>query len=529
MGEVAAHFTWIDTVVLVVYFGSMAALGPIFASRAKTTEGYLLGDRSFPGWLIGVSMFATSISSITFMAYPADAYKTAWYRMTPNYMLPIVALVATFYFLPFFRRNLITTAYEYLEGRFGPYTRMYAAIAFIAMQVVRVSLILYLVSALLHEMLGLNEYMCVFLGGVITAFYTVLGGIRAVLWTDFIQGIVLFGGGLIAIAVVAGKLPGGLSQILSEAWADGKFSMSDLNDAGQLVPVQIWSLDFTEKTVLLFLLVGVGNWVVEYAANQNVIQRYAASKSAKQARIALWVSCGFAVPTWALFMFLGTCLYVFFKHFPTVEATAMMDGSAKAEGILPYFIITFLPQGLTGLVIAGVLSAAMSSLSSSINSVSAVSLVDVYRRHLVKDRDDRHYVIFAKLVGLAMGVVMIVGAIVLMASESKTLQDSATVLTAMTSGGLAGLYMLGFFTKVGDDRSVLTGILFMLTYTLWSVLTSLNWLPENLQSPIHGYYPGFIGHLVMFVTGYLFALLFPKRERDLHNLTVYTFDDTPMD
>ena len=193
----------LDVVVLVVYFGAMAMMGPLFMSRNRTTEGYFLGDRSFPGWLVGFSMFATSISSITFMAYPADAFKTAWLRMLPNFMLPVAVLVASRFFLPFFRRGNITSAYEYLEGRFGPNVLLYAACAFTLAQLVRISLILYLVSQLVKELTGLPPIWAVIIGGAVTSLYTVLGGIRAVLWTDFIQAVVLWVGGLTCILVIA--------------------------------------------------------------------------------------------------------------------------------------------------------------------------------------------------------------------------------------------------------------------------------------------------------------------------------------
>lgn len=528
-------FSILDYIVLFVYFGAMASLGPLFAHKARTTEGYFLGDRSFPGWLIGFSMFATSISSITFVAYPGDAFKTAWYRMTPNYMLPIAVLIASMFFLPFFRRTKIVSAYEYLEGRFGPWTRLYAACAFIVSQTIRVSLILFLVSILLYEMTGINVYVCILVGGVITSFYTILGGIRAVLWTDFIQACVLWVGGMLSLFVIIYHIPGGIGQILSVASDAGKFAMADLNaDTGALEPVR-FSPSFTEKTVSLFLLVGLGNWLAEYSSNQNVIQRYAASRSARQARVAMWVCCIFSVPTWALFMFLGTALYVFFQVMPTPEAQAMLtgEGGAKAEQILPYFVIKFLPPGISGLVIAGVLAAAMSSLSSSINSVSAVSLVDVYKRHIALDKSDRHYVIVAKLIGLALAVIMIVGAALLHLLQSTTLQDSATILAALTAGGLLGLYLLGFFTKVGDDASIIGGIICTLTFTLWMALSNLGWLlPEAWRSPIHTYYAGLIGHGVMFVLGFIFGMIVKamgKPDRDLTNLTVWTQDNIPIE
>jgi SSS family solute:Na+ symporter len=304
--------------------------------------------------------------------------------------------------------------------------------------------------------------------------------------------------------------------------------MMDMNASGALEPIK-WGPDLTQKTVSLFLLVGLTNWLAEYSSNQNVIQRYAASKNMKQAKIAIWVCCIFSVPTWALFMFLGTALFVFFHQFPTPEAAAMLNGTAKAEQILPYFVIDYLPPGLSGLVIAGVLAAAMSSLSSSINGVSAVSLVDIYKRHMAPGRTDRHYVIVAKLVGLTLSAIMIGGAAMLMALQSTTLQDTASILGALTAGGLLGIYLLGFFTKVGDDRAIITGIFFTLLFTAWMALSGMKWLPPSLLAPIHGYYAGLLGHIIMFVIGYTVGAIFPKAQRDLTNLTVWTQDGTPIE
>jgi solute:Na+ symporter, SSS family len=520
-----------DIAVLVVYFGAMAAMGPLFARKGKTTEGYFLGDRSFPGWLTGVSMFATSISSITFMAYPGDAFRVSWLRMIPNYTLPIGVFIAAVIFIPFFRRGHITSAFEYLEGRYGPRTRVYAALAFIIAQVVRISMVLYLVSLVVQEVTGLSGYTSILIGGIITSFYTVLGGIRAVLWTDFIQAIVLWLGGLVCVVVIIHALPGGLGQIFEVAGEAGKFGALQLDKAtGNLEPVP-WFGSFKEKTVMVMLFLGLTSWLTEYSSNQNVIQRYAASKSPKEAKRAIWICCWFSIPTWALFMFLGTAFYVFFQEFPADKASAILadaDGT-KPEHILPFFVLNYLPAGMGGLVIAGALAAAMSSISSSINGVSAVSIVDIYRRHIAKDRDDRHYVLVAKGIGVALAISMVVGAMVLMAVDLKTLQDTSTQLAALMGGGLMTIYLFGFLTKMGDGRAIGAGIVATLLFTAWMTFTSLGWLPEGLAAPIDNYYAGILGNVVMFVVVVIAASILGNKNRDLTNLTVWTQDGSPLE
>jgi SSS family solute:Na+ symporter len=559
----ATQFQVIDWIILVVYFGAMAAMGPYFARKNKTTENYFLGGRSFPGWLIGLSMFATSISSITFVAYPADAYKTAYLRFLLCLMLPVGVFLASIIFLPYFRRARITSAFEYLEGRFGPKTRMYAALVFIAGQVMRLSLILYLVSLLVQEMTGLNAYWSILIGGIVTSIYTVMGGIEAVIWTDFFQSFLLWGGGLLCLLMIIFTLDGGLATIIREGVLDNKFVFGDPDPVTKQITPAPWGFSLWDKTVIMLLLVGLNNWLTEYSSNQNVIQKYVSTKNPKEALKAIWICVLCSVPTWGFFMFLGTALYVFFKLNPDPKAAAMLtgEGGAKADSILPYFVVEYLPQGLTGLVIAGVLAAAMSSLSSSINAISAVGIVDVYKRHMVKNRDERHYLRAARGVSIVASILMLGGATLLMMAQSLTLQDTATKLTALFAGGLLGLYCLGFLTKRGDGRAVAVGIVCTLIFTAYMTAVQSGWItvegytafarnlvdwgwmteerfqaygiPEfagRLANPMDMYYAGIFGNIIMFVVAYVVAALFQRKQtRDLTNLTVWTRDNLDED
>jgi SSS family solute:Na+ symporter len=527
------HFQFIDGVVLVVYFASMTAIGLYCARRAKSTEGYFVGDRSYPGWLIGISLFGATISSVTFVGYPADGYKTAYLRYLICLMLPIGVYIASRLFVPFFRRGKVTSAFEYLEGRFGPKTRVYAASVFIAAQCIRLSLIQYLVALLMHEITGWDVTLCILLGGVVTAFYTVAGGIDAVIWTDFIQSVILTAGGLLILFAILMKLPGGLSQVISVAWADGKFMLGDLNVADGKLHTAPWGFSLSEKTVLMLLVVGLFQWLAEYSSNQEVVQKYCASKSAADARRGMWVCCWCCVPTWGYFMFLGTSLYVFYKVFPDPNAAEMLSGVRKAEQILPYFVTTQLPAGLSGMVVAAVLAAAMSSLSSAMNSISAVAITDLYKRHMAVGREDRHYVIVAKWVTVASSVVMILGSYLLLRSETKTLQHLSTEFASIIAGGLLGLYMLGFFTTRGDGRAVGAGIAFALAFSALMSFDGLGWLPapfsQWLDARFDSYYTGVVGNVGMFAIGFVLSSLLPREPRDLTNLTVWTQDGTPLD
>ena len=509
----------LDIAALVGYLLLITGIGFYFSKKNTSTEEYFVGGRSFSGWVIGLSLVGTSISSITFLAYPGDAFKTSWLRFAPNLMLPLAMLVAAYYFLPFFRRANTTSAYEYLEDRFGPSVRVYGAIAFIVAQIVRVSMILFLLSLLIQELTGLSPTWAIILGGVIVATYTIIGGIDAVIWTDVLQTIILLFGGLLCLWVIVDALPGGLSQIFSVADEFNKLSFSVLKD-GVLNSVG-WGISFDEKTLSMMLFIGLIAWLTEYSSNQNTVQRYCASKSTHEARKAMLIAVASSLPIWAFYMFLGTALFVFFQQFPAAPASEMLDGSRAAEGILPYFISNHLPAGVAGIVIASALAAAMSSLDSSINAISTVSIVDIYRRHLKPNQTDKHYLKAAWVIASVTSVLMILGAMYLANAETKTLQDTATILTSILGGGLLGLYLIGFFTKQGDARAVWIGLASTMVFTSWTVLSKNQLLPDSLQVPFDLYYTGFVGNVIMFVVTYFVAAKLYKTQKDLSGLTVY--------
>jgi solute:Na+ symporter, SSS family len=508
MGELSA----LDNIVLVLYLGGLFAMGLYFSGKNNSTEEYFLGGRRFRGWVIGLSLVGTSISSITFLAYPGDAYKTAWLRFLPNLMLPVAVFIAARYFLPFLRGEKTTTAYEYLEFRFGPSIRIYGAIAFIIAQVIRVSLILYLVSLMMQEITGLDATLCILIAGVVVAVYTIIGGIDAVIWTDVIQTIVLLLGGIACLLVIITALPGGLPQIFEVAAHDGKLAFAELR-GGNLVPVS-WELSLHSKTASMMLIIGLISWLTEYSSNQNTVQRFCAARSRQEAVKAMYICALVSLPTWAFFMFLGSALYVFFQIFPATQASEILEGSRKAEEILPFFIVSYLPSGIVGLVVAAVLAAAMSSLDSSINAISTVSISDIYRRHINRNSDDAHYLRGAKIIATLTGLMMILGAIYLTHTQTRTLQDTAMILTSLLAGGLLSVYCIGFFTEAGDARHILVGIAGTMLFTAWTILSARSLISDAIAFPFDLYYTGLLGNIIMFVLSFGLSLLLVSGKRD---------------
>ncbi len=520
---------FLDLLVIGVYFAAMIGVGWRFARRVRTTEGYFVGNRSYPGWVAGVSLFGAQISSITFVAYPADAFKTAWLRYLICLTLPISVFIAARFLLPFFRRGKVTSLFEYLEARFGPKTRVYGASVFLLSQCIRISMIQYLVALLMHSLTGWSVPMCLLLGGTVTAYYTIAGGLEAVIWTDVVQSVILTAGGLLILGTIVWKLPGGWGQLFSTATADGKLVFGETGGDGQIHAIP-WGFSLTRKTVLMLLAVGVIQWLTDYVTNQEVVQRYCAAKSPEDARRAMWICCWSCLPTWGYFMLVGTGLYVFYKVFPDPRATEMLTGVTKPEGIVPFFVTTQLGPGFTGLVVAAVLAAAMSSMSSAMNSIASVTVTDIYRRHLVPDRTDAHYMRAAKAITLGSSLIMIGGAGWLFHAETMTLQHLWTEFQSILAGGLLGLFLLGFLTTRVDGRAVGIGIGCAVAFSAAMSLVALGYLPadwiKTVEAHFDSYYTGIIGNLLTFAVGYTVARLFRPSSREVSNLTLWRRSQT---
>ena len=382
---------------------------------------------------------------------------------------------------------------------------------------------LFLVGKLLETMVGWPIWTCIVVAGVVVAAYTVAGGFDAVVWTDVIQTIVLVFGGVVALTAIVGKIPGGLSEILNVATADGKLSFSELQGT-ELVPIG-WGWSLSEKTGLMMLILGLTAWLAEYGSNQNVVQRYCSAASLKEARKAVWWAVSSQLPIWAFFMFLGTALYVFFKINPTDAATAMLTGAEKPEGIMPYFVMNYLPPGVSGIIIAAAIAAAMSSLDSSMNGVSAVFVTDLYRARFRPGRTEQHYLRVARVVCSIAAIVMVCLAILLAYTQTKTLQDVSTMLGSVLGGGVLGLFLFGFFTTWGDGRAAGIGIVATLCYTVYIILGKKDLVP---LPPFDLYYTAIIGNLVMFGVTALASCVFRRpADHSLAQLTVWTMKKAP--
>lgn len=491
--------------VVVLFLFAMAGMGVYFLKRNNSSEEYFLGGRKIPGWALGLSMVGTSISSITFLALPAAAFVLDYRQLTPNLFMPVAALIACWIFIPFFRRGLKTTAYEYLESRYGTGIRIYAALYSLLGQLLRLAIILYLVVLPLSEMLDISESTAILAFGVITCFYTVFGGIEAVVWTDVVQTVILLGGGLLCVAAVAFQLPGGLPQILEIGMEYDKFSLGPLD------------FSFSERTFWVMSLIGFIGFISEFSSNQNVVQRYIAAPTLREARKATLICIVMSLPTWIFFFFIGSCLFAYYKVFPSAEVAAM-----KPDDVLPHFILTEIWPGVGGVIIAACLAAAMSSLSSSINAVSTIWTID-FLRLMRRKGNDRFELVNAKLASGAAGIIMIAGAWGISLIPRESVYDLSAILGALLCSAGLTPFMLGFFTTRIGNRAILSGMYAALVFSVYNILNYFKLLPEPLQWNIHIYMAGPVCNGVMLAVALAYSLFRPESVTEqLRGLTVWT-------
>jgi len=485
--------SWLDGLALLAYLGGVLGIGLFFSRREKTTDGFFRGGQSLPWWAVGLSIYATMLSSITFMALPAKSYVSDWTYLFANLGIVAVAPLVMFFYIPFYRRLNVTSAYEYLEKRFGLGPRLFASLSFMAFQVGRMAIVVYLPAVAFATVTSLDVYLCIVLTSAVCIAYTVIGGIEAVIWTDAVQTVVLLGGAVACLVAVYVAVPQGLSGLMIRAHEEGKFlEKADWFDSDLAVP-----------SVLLVFVGSLFNHLMSYTASQDVVQRYVTTRDQAQAIRSLLTNALLVVPGSVTFFLLGTGLFLFYSEFPD-----RLDRSISADQIVPFFIVHELPTGIAGFVLAAILAAAQSTLSSSLNSVSAAWMVDVVQRFRPQ-RDDRTNLRGAKRVVLVAGIFSALVACLIASLELASMFDVFISVIGMTGGAISGLFILGIFTRRTGSRGALVGALSSLLIVLW----------VRLATDTHVFAYAMIGTLSCVVVGYAASWLLPARSSNLAGLT----------
>ena len=433
------HMGWADILVIILYFGLLAWMGVYFSKRQKNTDDYFKGGGRIPWPIVGLSIFGTTLSAITFMSIPAKTYATDWSYLLFNFGIVLVVPIITLLFIPKFRSLGVTTAYEYLEKRFSPFVRVLCSLSFILYQVGRMGVVLLLPSIALNVVTGLDIFVCIAVMGFLALIYTYMGGIEAVAWTDALQVVVLLGAALAVVFSIAHATPGSFPALVSTAAADGKFSLGSLK------------FDLRQTTVWTVLIATVFTNITTYGTDQTVVQRYLTTSTEKQARKSVYTNAFLSVPATLLFFFVGTAIYVFFKARPSELSLGITDPDA----ILPWYVSLHIPTGALGLVIAGIFAAAMSTISASMNSAATAYITDIHS----KIRKPAASLRTAKTATLVIGLVGIAFALMMATWDVKSLWDEFSKILGILLGGLGGLFLLGFLCPKANSTGAVAGLL----------------------------------------------------------------------
>lgn len=435
-------FGTFNYIVMIGYLLSMVMVGVWFAKRQKSTADYFKAGGRIPGWAAGVSVFATTLSSITFMSIPAKAYTENWIWILGQYVVLLIMPLVYFFYVPQLRKLQITSVYEYLESRFDVRSRIFASICFILFQIGRIAIVTFLTVQAVISFIDIDPLVVVFFVGVLCIFYTYMGGIEGVVWTDVIQGILLICGAILIFAFICFKVNGGLGEIVMQTQlADKFFPASELR----------WS--WTETTIPIVIIGFFFANLQSFTASQDVVQRYVVTENMEQTKKTLWMNARLVATVPILFFAIGSGLYVFYHQHPD-----LLPENFNISRIVPYFIVTQLPVGVAGLIIAAIFAAAQSTISSSLNSVASSINSDLYRRFKKTAVTDGELMRVARLSIVVCGVFSMAATVYFVKTNASQLWDAFNALLGLLGGPVTGLFMLGVFSKKATGTSAFIGL-----------------------------------------------------------------------
>ncbi len=482
---------WIDLVIFLMITLGSVLFGVSFVFKARTTEQFTSGGKKMPVWVVGMSIFATYVSSISFLALPGKAYMTNWNALVFSFSIPFATWLAIRFFVPLYRSLGSISAYNYLEIRFGNWARTYASLCYILTQLMRTGAILLLLALPVNALFGWDIKTIILVTGCAVILYSMLGGIQAVIWTDAIQGIILVIGAIVCALALTFSMPEGPGQLFEIARTHHKFSLGS------------FGASLSESTFWVVLFYGLFINLQNYGIDQNYIQRYMTTSSDRKAKISTFFGSMLYIPVSFIFFYIGTALFSYYTAQPD-----LLPESLKLPGtgdqVFPHFIVHGLPVGLTGLLIASIFSAGMSTVATSLNSSATIILTDYYQRYFVKQAGERKSMRVLQISSALFGLLGIAIALSLVGVESVL--DAWWSLASIFSGGMLGLFLLGFICRKSRNADAVAGVIVGVLVIVWMSLSPLSWNSEDLlafRSPFHSNLTIVFGTIIIFLVGFL--------------------------
>ena len=491
----SVDFGAVNYTVLFGYLLTMVGVGVYFARKNKNTDDFFRGGKRVAWWAAGCSIFATMLSSLTYTGVPSKAFAQDWVYAIGNLMIPVVAVVAVFVALPFYRQIDATSAYEYLERRFSRSVRLFGSASFTLFHVFRMAVVMSLTGLALAAATPLSPAQSVLLMGVLSIIYCTMGGIEAVIWTDTLQTFVLLGGAVFAVVLLLRGVDGGWSGFLSTAADADKFRMANFH----------WDVTSTQLALWVVILGGIGQNISSYTADQAVVQRYMTTPSQRLAARSIWTNAVLSIVATFLFFGIGTALYAFYHSHP-----GRLDPTITTDQVFPLFIATEMPIGIAGLIVAGVFAAAQSTVSTSMNSTATAIVTDFVRPFRLISSEDG-YLKAARWLTFLVGVLGTLLGLIFVDPDIKSLFDAFIKVIGLFMGVLGGLFVLGVLTRRANAQGALAGALVGAgtMFCLWKF------------TRVNGYLYTATGITTCFFVGYVVSLLFPPPRGDLTGLTIH--------
>ena len=510
----------IDFIIFIVFTLGVVLFGCSFFKKGSSADEFTSAGHSIPGWVVGMSIFATYVSSISYIGYPGKAFASNWNAFVFSLSIPIASYFAAKYFVPFYRHSGSVSAYTFLEEKFGAWARLYASACYLLTQIARMGSILYLLAVPMYILMGWNMHTVIILTSLGIIIYSMMGGLKAVIWADAIQGIILIGGAVLCLAILMFSMPEGIMQT---------FDLAVNSPEGNKFSLGAFTSDLTTSTFWVCLIYGVFINLQNYGIDQNYVQRYHAAKTDKDAKFSALFGGYLFIPVSALFFLIGSALYSYYS-----AGVAQLPGeiAAKPDYVFPYFIVNGLPVGLRGLLIASIFAAGMSTVSTSVTSAATIILTDYVRPFFLKARNvadrlrhhdpqerlrvgelcsgihHKHRKLELAIVRLSSFGVGILGACVAIAMLSvESIIDAWWTLSSIFSGGMLGLFLLGCMPRKINRTAAFIGCICGVLVIAWISLARI-WNLPGIH--LHEYLAIVLGTCTIFLVGFLATWLYQE-------------------
>jgi SSS family transporter len=506
-------FNWLDYIILVVYLMLVLFIATRFVKGQRNLNDFFMASRKMPWLAVGCSILASLLSAISITGIPAEYWENGLQQYGALLVIIVTVPITIVLFVKMYSRLNITTAYEYLEKRFSLVVRLMAGALFMLFRGSYLGIVIFASAVILQPAFGENvNTIWLIVGiGLCASALAVLGGMKAVIWTDVMQLTVVYGGILWMLISMITRIDGGFAGVWKIAVENGK-------DFSFLTKTEFWSFDLFEKTTAWgVLLQSMFLELASQGTDQLTVQRYLTTRSTKASARSLWsYACGASVVLTLLWI-IGATLFAFYRQHPE-----QLAASVKPNGLLPYYIVTQMPHGISGLFVVAIIAAVLSVEASGMNCLATVIMNDFHLRLFTKNHGDAKNVFWARIWTVFWGFAVTGLSVVIYITARENLIRTTINILGLFSGPLLGVFLLGVLVRRANTRGVVIGAVLGVAINIWAnfAWTKLN--PDGQRIHISFTWPVVIGTLSTCLIGLTASLLFPRPTEDkLKNLTFW--------